>query len=66
MLGCVFWGDVECPADKESSREHLIEAGLVANCAFLKALQTVDLLCKEDLHIRSAVSQFRKSGLQFK
>lgn len=61
MLGCVFWEDVECPADKQSSREHLIETSLVANCAFLKALQVVDSLRKEDLHIWLAVSLFRKA-----
>lgn len=49
----LYWDDLEYPADKQSSGESCIEAGVVANHAFLKALKTVDSLHK-DLHIRLA------------
>lgn len=66
MLGCMVWEDLEYSADEHSSGECRIEASLVANQAFLKALETTDSLHKEDFHIRLAAGQFRKSGLKFK
>lgn len=50
----LYWDDLEYPAVKQSSGESCIEAGVVANHAFLKALKRVDSLHKEDLHIRLA------------
>lgn len=66
MLGCVFWEDLEYSTDEHNSREYLIDTSLVANHAFLKAVETVDSVHKEDLHMRLAASWFRTSGLRFK
>ena len=52
MPACLFQEDLEYPNAKQSSGESLIEAGLVGNQAFLKALKTVDLMHKENVHIR--------------
>lgn len=45
---------MEYHTDKQSSGDWFIEAGLVGNHAFLKALKAVDSVPKENLHIRLA------------
>ena len=57
---------MEYPNAKQSSGESLIEAGLVGNHTFLKALKTVDSMQRKCAHQIAIFSEFRKSGLQFK